>query len=253
MLNTLTTLGTGTIVPVPGRKCAGYLLDTTDSLILLDCGPGIFGQLADLEIDYSKLHNIFITHFHYDHISDLFALIISMNIRFNGNYSLSITGPKGIADILYNVKKFLLPYQDDFNLEKLHITEVEPGNFKIGDLSITTDRTFHTSNSLCYRFVDTRGTVFFYSGDTDYNEHIVKLGSNADLAVVECSHSDGFANTCGHMTWSGVNKFYDQAKPRKLVLSHFYQDFLSEGIHTKAVIGKNIFFANDKDVFQFNV
>ncbi len=250
MLSKITVLGSGTIVPVAGRKCAGYLLDNSGELLLVDCGPGILGQLADINADFSGLENILITHFHYDHISDLFALILSMNMRSGGGKILNITGPGGISDIIYNAKKYLFPYEEGYKPENINIREIGPGGFKLMDLDVTAERTFHTGESLCYRFSDNKGHSFFFSGDTEYNENIVKLGKNTDVAVVECSHSEG-NYVPGHMTWPGILSFYEKAAPGKLVLTHFYQDFLDEGINEQTANNKNIVFAKDRDVFYF--
>ncbi len=252
MLNKLTVLGTGTIVPVTDRKCSGYLLDNNDELILIDCGPGILGQLTDIETDFSRLNNILITHFHYDHISDLFALILSLDMRSRGNNILNITGPEGIRKILYDAKKWLFPSENGYRPEKINITEVLPGRFKILDLDVSAEKTFHTEKSLCYRFDDRNGRSLFYSGDTEYNGNIVKLGKYADIAVVECSHSEKFYDKSGHMTWPGILKFNERAMPVKLVLTHFYEDFLSEEIYKYPSEDKNIVFANDKDIFHFS-
>ena len=251
MLEKLTVLGTGTIVPVPGRKCAGYLLDTGNELLLIDCGPGILGQLTDLEIDFSRLNNIVLSHFHYDHISDLFALILSMNMRFEGEKIVNITAPTGIVDIIINAKKFLFQHEKGFNPERIKIREIEEGQYEVAGLSVKTARTFHTGESLCYRFIDSCGKSFFYSGDTGVNENIIHLGKNADLAVVECSHSDNFPDSSGHMTLSGVLDFYDRAYPAKLVLSHFYSDFLEDRTGQSTVINRSIILARDKDIFCF--
>ena len=80
---------------------------------------------------------------------------------------MQITGPRGIAGLLHDAKKFLFNYQDDYRPEKLHIKEVEPGSFQVEYLTVTAERTQHTGHSLCYRFEDSSGRSFFYSGDTD--------------------------------------------------------------------------------------
>jgi len=251
MLESVTILGTGTIIPVAGRKCAGYLLNNSGSLILLDCGPGVLCQLADLGIDYSKLNTIMVTHFHSDHISDLFSVIISLTIRIGLAIDLTVIGPPGLASILLEAKRFLYPNQSDYRPDLLVIREVGPGTFPLQDLRVHSERTMHTAESLCYRIEDAEGRVLFYSGDTDYEDQVVRLGTRADISILECSHSDQFPDQAGHMTWSKAKRFYDDTRPHRLVLTHFYEDFLAEGIHTKPVGGRSITFANDKDVYWF--
>ena len=51
-----TTLGTGTISLSPARSCAGYLLETRDVRLLIDCGSGITRRLAELGLDVADDH-----------------------------------------------------------------------------------------------------------------------------------------------------------------------------------------------------
>lgn len=249
MLKKLIVLGTGTIVPVPGRSCAGYLLETDTDLVLIDCGPGVLHALADIHIDYSRLHHILITHFHWDHVSDLFALIISMHIRSGGKTKSHIAGPQGIKDMLYQAKKYLFQHQADYIPEQLQITELTPGSFTLNDLTVETDLTGHTDRSLCYRFTDDTGKTVFYSGDTIYNDRIVRLGKAADIAVIECSHSEQYPHPEGHMRWPDVLKFDREAQPRHLVVTHFYEDFLLDSVMEQYAEDTHITFAHDKQEF----
>ena len=67
----LTVLGSGTAVPRLNRNMSGYLLEVDNKKILFDSGPGIIKQLLKLKVKIPSIHNIFYTHFHLDHITDL--------------------------------------------------------------------------------------------------------------------------------------------------------------------------------------
>jgi ribonuclease BN (tRNA processing enzyme) len=43
-----TALGTGTISLSAARSCSGYLLETSDVRLLVDCGSGVTRRLAEL-------------------------------------------------------------------------------------------------------------------------------------------------------------------------------------------------------------
>ena len=252
MLLKLTILGTGTIISVPGRKCAGYLLETDIGLILFDCGPGTLIQLSDLGVDFTKIKYIFFSHFHIDHISDLFAIIHSRWLRkVPENDILYLTGPYGLLDIISDSKKIFFKNEKWITSEKIEIREVGETLFEIEDLSVQSLLTHHTSHSICYRIDDNSGKSFFYSGDSAYNENIVTLGNNTTIAVIECSHSDKFNNPAGHMTASNVLDYSKRVITDKLIISHFYPDILNSKDFNLIQQEKNITIANDRDIFLF--
>jgi ribonuclease BN (tRNA processing enzyme) len=253
MLQKLTILGTGTILPAPGRKCAGYLLETDIGLILLDCGPGTLIQLSELGVDFTKIKYIFLTHFHLDHISDFFAIIHSRWLRnVNENDVVYMAGPFGLNDFISNSRKYFFKNEKWINAENFVIHEVGETSFDIQGLSVKTQLTHHTSHSVCFRIDDNKGKSFFYSGDSAYNENIVALGNETTIAVVECSHSDKYQYTEGHMNVSDVIKYSKKIKTDKLLLSHFYPDFLNSSSDLSLIRqGQNITIANDLDTFLF--
>ena len=53
-----------------GGACSGYLIQTDETKVLLDCGNGVFGKLRQ-RIDYTELDGVIISHLHADHFLDL--------------------------------------------------------------------------------------------------------------------------------------------------------------------------------------
>ncbi len=252
MLQRLTILGTGTIIPLPGRKCASYLLETGEGLMLFDCGPGTLIQLSSLGMDFSAIKYFFLSHFHLDHVSDLFAVILSRWLRgLPDNDRIYITGPEGTRDMITNAKKYFFANEKWFLPEKITVNELTSGSLAIGNLEIKTLPTNHTENSICYRVEDKSGKSFFYSGDTDYNENIIALCDRSDISVIECSHSGSSGNSEGHMTFSKLLKVARQVKTKRMILSHFYQDFFADGGREKTEGKGNITIAEDFDTFTF--
>lgn len=81
----VTILGTGTFFISSKRSGPSYLLEAYGKKILIDCGPGALLRLSEMSIRLEELDYIFISHFHADHTSDLFAL--QMNFRINDFYT----------------------------------------------------------------------------------------------------------------------------------------------------------------------
>ena len=87
---TFITLGTAG-GPVPNRYRAqpAHAVVTQDRTLLIDCGEGAMGQLMRAEIDFRNVHDIFISHHHFDHIGSLFACL-GMNMMLQRKTPLNI-------------------------------------------------------------------------------------------------------------------------------------------------------------------
>ncbi len=69
----LRVLGCHGPYPCPDGATSGYLLSLPGGDALLDCGAGVLGKLIAL-IDPASLTAVLLSHLHYDHMSDLYAL-----------------------------------------------------------------------------------------------------------------------------------------------------------------------------------
>src|SRR4029079_3872230 len=56
-----------------GGACSGYLLQEAETAVLMDCGSGIAGRVAE-RVPPHRLHGVAISHFHPDHYFDLVPL-----------------------------------------------------------------------------------------------------------------------------------------------------------------------------------
>ena len=66
----ITVLGKSPSWQDAGGACSGYLIETDETKVLLDCGNGVFGKLRE-RIDYIELDGVIISHLHADHFLDL--------------------------------------------------------------------------------------------------------------------------------------------------------------------------------------
>lgn len=94
----LTFLGTGGGLPSPQRGVSALAIQRGREVLLFDCGEGTQRQFMCSTVSFMKINNIFISHFHGDHILGLPGLVQSMN--FSGRTTpLSVYGPPGIVDL----------------------------------------------------------------------------------------------------------------------------------------------------------
>src|SRR5438445_400118 len=67
---TLTILGASPAAPNPGGACSGYLLREGETAVLMDCGAGTAGRIAQ-HVAPNHLQGVAISHLHPDHYFDL--------------------------------------------------------------------------------------------------------------------------------------------------------------------------------------
>jgi len=216
----LTILGSGTIVQNgTADNCSGYLLDHT---LLFDCGPGIWKSLNKHRISPGQINDIFLTHFHIDHTSDLGPILLNrLLLPHFKNIPLNIIGPRGLEEWFTDLKKILGSWADNLIINLNEMTD-EP--FKISNYVITSQKTGHTNNSICYR-IERNGESLFYSGDSGYSDEVISLATGCQLAVFEASNTDK-EHINEHLTPSLAGKIASRAGVKKLLLTHMYPEVL---------------------------
>ncbi len=96
----LTILGSSSALPTSKRYPSAHVLNAHERFFLLDCGEGTQMQLRKYKIRYGKIHNIFISHLHGDHIFGLYGLLSTLNLS-GRKVSLNLFAPEPFDRILY--------------------------------------------------------------------------------------------------------------------------------------------------------
>jgi ribonuclease Z len=76
----LTVLGSSSALPTSKRFPAAQVLNIQERFFLIDCGEGTQIQIRKFKLPLSRIHHIFISHLHGDHVFGLFGLLSSMNL-----------------------------------------------------------------------------------------------------------------------------------------------------------------------------
>ena len=214
----LRVLGSGTILGRTGRKCSGYLIDEQ---ILVDCGPGIWSALYSAEQNLKPINHILISHFHVDHTADLVPFLFRRWVlETERQNNLSLYGPRGLPDWF---DKLTAVHRDW--LKELLITFHEFGDEKTEVVSHKVEAclTGHTENSICLRISDADDKSVFYSGDSGWNEDLIKLAESSDLAILDCAKPVQ-DQTEDHLTPVLAAKIADLAGVKRLMLTHLYPE-----------------------------
>ncbi len=209
----LTVLGRWGAFPKAGEATAGYLLESGNHKILLDCGSGVLSALQKF-IEISEITSVFLSHRHYDHMADLgclqYACLIDM-------------------DLQRREKPLRLLISEEF--EEEWSIPVMKGSYAIGvnesatvlfedGLKLSFFRTNHDVYCLGVR-VEAEGKVLVYTADIRYDETLVAYLLDADLLIAEASFYAEFnASQYGHMNSHEAGKIAAAVNAKKLLISH---------------------------------
>lgn len=216
----LITLGTGSICMGNGRSAAGYLLDCGEELYLLDPGPGTLLRMHAAKMDPARVSFVLLSHLHPDHHMDLLGLLF---LRKNEAVrertgELQIFGPPGTRKV---IETWYEIYGSWIRDPKVGIHELPLGRSQLGAVDVVASKAKHSKQAYCYRFEFPCGSSFAYSGDSELCEGLIQACLLADYCLVECSFPDDLA-VAGHMSPSSVRKLIEEAKPKRVGLTHFY-------------------------------
>lgn len=92
-------LGSGGMMPLPGRHLTSVLLRREGDLFLFDCGEGTQVSLRRLNLRWKKISVIFISHTHADHVTGLPGILM-LSSQVDRDEPLYIIGPPKIKSYI---------------------------------------------------------------------------------------------------------------------------------------------------------
>ncbi len=239
-------LGTGGPRPDPRRHGPGLLIEVGDDRLLFDCGRGVVLQMVRAGLRLPQVNPIFITHHHYDHISDVADVILSSWLQ-GRQAPLLIFGPEGTAAIVGVLLEQVYAKDIKFRAEgepaiggwrPVEARDVGAGLvYDAGPWKVWAEHVVHGQGlaipdvkwvTLGYR-LEAGGKVVAVSGDTVPCEGLDRLARGADV-LIQCCYLAGAEITDARTerlsrfllaSSSEVGKVAMRCGVKTLVLTHF--------------------------------
>lgn len=204
----LTALGCFGPFPAAGGACSGYLVESGDTRLLLDCGSGVLRNLFRV-CPLAGLSGAVISHLHMDHASDLGVLRYALE---QSGRRLPIVAPRTPADAAA-----LFLDHEEFLWEPS-----EPARtYAFGCLTARLFSVRHPVEAYAVSVTDGTRTLF-YTGDTGYFPALADGAAGADVILADaCFSETAAANKPGlHMSASQAERLLLEAGAGRLLCTH---------------------------------
>ena len=236
----VTLLGTGTPIPDPDRFGPSTLVEAGNQKLLFDAGRGVPIRVRQLGFRESKIDVVFLTHYHSDHTSGIPDIWLTGWLGNNRQKPFRLIGPVGAKSLMANLENaYALDIKIRLVDEKLPpegiatvVEEFEKDgvvydNDGVKVIAFTVDHGADIKPAVGYR-IEYKGRAVVISGDTRYDQNVIKYGTGVDLLIHEVCIvrpellSNPFIKRVvdHHTTPREAGQVFSLAKPKLAVYSH---------------------------------
>src|SRR6266540_6151612 len=196
----VTLLGTGVPIPSPHRFGPSTLVEAGAQKLLIDAGRGAAIRLYQLDVPLGRVDALLLTHYHSDHTSGIPDVWLTgwLQSHFGTRTSpFRVIGPVGARTLMCNLEQ---AYALDIKI-RIADEKLPPEGIAVEVEEFDQDGAVYEKNGVTviafevdhgdvikpaygYR-IEYGGRAAVISGDTRYNENVVKHGAGADLLIHE--------------------------------------------------------------------
>jgi ribonuclease Z len=239
----VTLLGTGVPQPAIDRFGPSTLVEAGNQYFLFDCGRGAAQRLWQQKIQLGKVNRLFLTHLHSDHtvgIADLWLTGWLPTVFGSRNSPFQVWGPAGTAEMMQGLG---MAYSWDIRIRSHESNKADSGIMVLthtvkegvvydqGGVKVTAffvDHADFIDSAFGYR-LDYGGHSVVISGDTRYNENLIKYTQDVDVLIHEVAVAkDELIQKSAiaqqilsyHTSPEQAGKVFSKANPRLAVYSH---------------------------------
>jgi ribonuclease Z len=239
----VTLLGTGNPRPVMSRFGPSILVEAGKEKLVFDCGRGATQRLYQLNISFSDITGLFLTHLHSDHTVGIPDLWLTGWVM-GRETPLPVWGPAGTKAMMKHLQE---AYAFDIHIRRDVDTklpgagaEVIAHDIKQGivyehnGVKVTAFLVDHGEIKPAYGYrVDYDGHSVTMSGDTRPSGNLVKFAQGTDVLIHEVIDVEDYSNSGAldtsqqakaiinhHTTAEQAGVIFSRVKPKLAVYSH---------------------------------
>jgi len=237
----VTLLGTGAPPPRLDRFGPSTLIEVGKEKFIFDAGRGAMQRLHQLGIPFGDITGMFLTHHHSDHVVGFPDLWLTGWIGRpwgKRNTPLQVWGPEGTRQMMEHLPK---AFAVDIRVRsrnyppdgvRLVAREISEGAVFDGDgIKVTAFEVDHGGEELpAYGYrIDYQGRAAVLSGDTTFNENLIRHSQGVHLIVHEVTAVSGSAAESpeqlkriarNHTTPDQAAEIFSRVKPQLAVYNH---------------------------------
>jgi ribonuclease BN (tRNA processing enzyme) len=243
----VTVLGKSPAWQDAGGACSGYLIEDGETVVLVDCGNGVFSKLRE-HIDYVDVDAVVISHLHADHFLDLvpYAYALTYAPRqqpvpvppWPGTDAPArprLIAPPGSRETFKRIVGSWGP--DDLIDNAFEIEEyAEESTPTVGPLRLEFRSVPHFTETFAIHFSSTNGGGrLAYGADSRPNDQLCEFVSGADLLIIEGTlPRPERTGVRGHLTPAEAGEHARKAGVKRVVITHISDELDASWARTEA-------------------
>ena len=223
----ITCLGAGDAFSSGGRRMSGYIIETPESALLLDCGPTVLEAIRSMRISVAPLDMVFLSHLHGDHFCGMPFLFLHYLYVEPRTQPLRIVGSPGTESRVRSLFELAytdtaaegLPYDLVF-IDALAGVEIETKGIRIIPFPVP----HQASPQSLGCEIHAGGRKIVYSGDSGWTEELPTRTQDADLFLCECTFFKSRNDT--HLDYPRIIENRARFGAKRILLTHLGQEVL---------------------------
>jgi ribonuclease Z len=187
-------------IPSPERFGPSTLIEAGGQRLLIDAGRGATIRLFQLGVASGSIDALLLTHYHSDHTSGIPDLWLTGWLRSHfgtRKTPFRVIGPVGATELMTHLQK---AYALDIKI-RIEDEQLPPAGISIDVKEFSTDGVVYDHDGVkviafevdhgdaikpAYGYrIEYGGRVVVVSGDTRYNQNVIRYGAGADLLIHE--------------------------------------------------------------------
>ncbi|HBZ84076.1 MBL fold metallo-hydrolase [Brevibacillus sp. FSL K6-0770] len=228
----VTVLGYQSPYPGPQGATPGYLIETEEVKLLLDCGSGVLSQLG-VHLPVYEVDALLLSHYHHDHVADVGVLQYGLMVhQLFGQRPADKPLPIYAPDKPEGQTK-TLTYRDATRFFPVHAET----SLSIGDAHISFLRTDHGDGDPCYAMrLVANGKTLVYGADSGPGTNWSGFVDGADLFICEGTYLDHNlpSRPNGHLSVRQAAELAQAHHCRSLLITHLFHGYPESDVLAQA-------------------